>query len=303
MKTTFACVALLVALSGCRAPLSVPAPKEIDDSEKGSSAYLKTLTDDQRQSYMNTKDEYLKGLKEDPAEAKKTYAFDVLDSQKTLGSLGYGTLFTGVVDQRTQDALSLYQMNRGIFPSGNVDVLTSFALSQDQALLNKRIISTGFFSFFAQMWNRYFSADGAWDYQNKSDYSAQASNIECDPKSRLCKESDAIFGFGTALVVGTKDYSITKWDDYRILAEFTDLPCERDQLEIVRDTQKVTLHMISVDKTNPSCKDLMGEATTIDAHLIDMREIDMQRMTELGKRRDALFLYSDSGKKIIEAAK
>jgi hypothetical protein len=153
------------------------------------------------------------------------------------------------------------------------------------------------------MWNRCFSVDGAWDYQNKDDYSVQASHIECDPKSRLCIESDAILGFGTALVVSTKDYSITRWDDYRILAEFTALPCEKDQMEIVRDTQKVTLHMISIDKTNPSCKDLMGEATTIDAHLMDMKELDMQRMTELGKKRDALILYSDSANRIIEAAK
>lgn len=303
MKPTFAYVALLIALSGCRIPPSAPTPGDIQDSEKGSAAYLKTLTEDQHKSYEDQKAAYLKGLKDDPAEAKKTYAFDVLNSQKTLGCLGYGTLFTGVVDSRTQDALSLYQKKRGIFQSGNVDVVTTFALQQDEMLLSKRIVTTGFFSFFAQMWNRYFSVDGAWDYQNKSDYSAQASNIECDPKSRLCKESDAVLGFGTALVVVTKDYNITQWDDYRILAEFSYLPCEKDQLEIVRDTQTVTLHMISIDKDNPHCKDLMGDATTIDAHLIDMRKLEMQRMTELGKKRDALFLYSDSAKKIIEAAK
>jgi hypothetical protein len=303
MKLTFVCVALSIALSGCRVPISAPTPKEIEDSEKGSTAYLKTLSDDQRKSYDDQKDAYLKGLKDDPAGARKTYSFDVLDSQKTLGSLGYGTLFTGVVDSRTQNALSLYQKNKGIFPSGNLDVVTSFSLAQDEALLNKRIITTGFFSFFAQMWNRYFSVDGAWDYQNKDDYSVQASHIECDPKSRLCAESDAVLGFGTALVVATKDYNITQWDDYRILAELTDLPCEKDQLEIVRDTQKVTLHMISIDKTNPSCKDLMGEATAIDAHLMDLKDLNMQRMNDLEKKRTALFQYSESAKKIIESAK
>jgi hypothetical protein len=217
--------------------------------------------------------------------------------------MGYGTLFTGVVDQRTQNALSLYQKNKGIFQSGNVDVMTSFALNQDEMLLNKRIVRTGLFTFFAQLWNRYFSADGAWDYQNKNDYSVQASHIDCDPTSRVCKESDAILGFGTALIVGTKDYNIVKWDDYRILAEFKYPPCEKDQLEIVRDTQTVTLHMISIDKDNPHCKDLLGNETTIDAHLIDMKNLDIQRMTELEKKREALLLYSETAKKIIEAAK
>ncbi len=303
MKSRIASVALLLALNGCRTSLDAPTPADIDASEKGSTAYLKALTDEQRKSYDDEKATYLKGLKDDPAGTKKTYAFDVLESQRTLGSLGYGTLFTGVVDRRTQFALSLYQKNKGIYQSGNVDTVTSFALEQDEVLLNKRIIGTGFFTFFAQMWNQYFSVDGAWDYQNKNDYYVQASHIECNPKSRSCAESDAVLGFGTALMVTTKDYNITKWDDYRILAEFTDLPCEKDQLEIVRDTQEVTLHMVSIDKANPSCKNLMGDATIIDAHLIDMRKLETQRMEELGKKREALFLYSDSAKKVLEPAK
>jgi hypothetical protein len=153
------------------------------------------------------------------------------------------------------------------------------------------------------MWNQYFSVDGAWDYQNRNDYNVQASHIECNPKSRLCTESDGILDFGRVLVVSTRDYTISNWDDYRILAEFADLPCEKDQLEIVRDTQTVTLHMISIDKKNPKCKDLMGDETTIDAHLIDLRNLEMQRTEELEKKREALFLYSDSAKNILEPAK
>jgi hypothetical protein len=70
-----------------------------------------------------------------------------------------------------------------------------------------------------------------------------------------------------------------------------------------RDTQTVTLHMISIDKKNPKCKDLMGDETTIDAHLIDLRNLEMQRTEELEKKREALFLYSDSAKNILEPAK
>ena len=303
MKSKVASVALLLALSGCQMHPTVPTPADIEASEKGSTAYLKTLTDDQLKSYDDDRDAYLKGLKDNSADAKKAYALDVLNSQRTLGTLGYGTLFTGIVDRRTHDALSLYQKNRGIFQSGNVDVVTSFALEQDEVLLNKRLIRTGIFSFFAEMWNQYFSADGAWDYQNKNDYYAQASHIECEPKTRICTESDAVLGFGTSLVVVTKDYSITKWDDYRILAEFVDQPCEKDELDIIRDTQQVTLHMIAIDKENPKCKDLLGDETTIDAHLIDMTKVEMQRMEDLGKKREALFIYSDSAKKILEASK
>ncbi|MGD0158587.1 MAG: hypothetical protein ABSB50_21060 [Terracidiphilus sp.] len=303
MKSKIASVALLLSLSGCRVPPTAPTPADIEASERGSTAYLKALTDDERKNYNNQKAAYLKSLKDNPADAKKEYAFYVLESQKTLGTLGYGTLFTGSVDRRTQDALSRYQKSKGIFQSGNVDLVTSFALSQDEMLLDKRIVTPGGFFYFAQFWNGYFSADGAWDYQNKGDNSVQASHIECNPKSRLCTESDAVLGFGTALVVTTKDYNITKWDDYRILAELTDPPCERDQLEIVRDTQTVTRHIILINKDNPHCKDFMNQETTIDAHLIDLRDLGEQRTADLAKKREALFQYSESAKKIMEAWK
>jgi hypothetical protein len=34
-----------------------------------------------------------------------------------------------------------------------------------------------------------------------------------------------------------------------------------------------------------------------------MTKVEMQRMEDLGKKREALFLYSDSAKKILEASK
>ena len=99
MKSKIASVTLLLALGGCRVPPAVPIPADIEASEKGSTAYLKTLTNEQRQSYDDQKAAYLKGLKDNPAGTKKEYAFYVLESQKTLGTLGYGTLFTGSVDE------------------------------------------------------------------------------------------------------------------------------------------------------------------------------------------------------------
>jgi hypothetical protein len=74
-------------------------------------------------------------------------------------------------------------------------------------------------------------------------------------------------------------------------------------MEIIRDAQTVTLHMISTDKGNPYCKDLMGESTTIDAHLVDGKKISSPRMVEYFKKRAALFQYSDSAKKVIEQMK
>jgi hypothetical protein len=88
IKATLACVALTVTLSGCRVPPSAPTPKETDDSEKGSTAYLKTLNEAQRKSYDDLKADWLKYLKNDPAAAKKNYIHATLQSQMILGEMG-----------------------------------------------------------------------------------------------------------------------------------------------------------------------------------------------------------------------
>ena len=304
MKSKLFFVGLLLAMSGCQVHQSAPTSVDLQSWERGSAAYLQKLTPDERKNYEDAKGEWLKTATGDPAAFKKDNAEAVLFAQRTLGSLGYGVLFTGEFDRSTKQAVSHYQKNNGIFQSGYLDPLTDFAISRDEALLNKGLVSLGLFNFYARSWNHYFAVDGSWDYQNKDDNMAQTSHIECETTTRLCNESYAGLGFGTALVVGIKGYNVTRWDDYRIVAELLTTPCEKDELEIVRDTQTVTLHMTLIDRDKANCKGYAGEATTEDAHLIDGRKTTtMEKQNEMSKKREALYEYSESAKKIIEELK
>jgi hypothetical protein len=303
MKSSSVCLALLLLLIGCKSSPSQSTPESIKVAEQGSAAYLHSLSVNDRKSYDDLNAEWLKDQGSDPAAFKKYYASVVVESQTILGRLGYGTLFTGIVDDRTRNALLGYQKKNGIFQSGSVDPLTFYALDKDEKVLDESIVTTDWFIFNARSWNRYFSAEGAWDYKNKDEFIVQSDQIECDKSSGTCTDASASLVASSSLGVVTNSYRITKWDDYRILAELVDLPCEKDQIEIVRDEQTVTMHMISIDKDNPACNKLMGNPTTIDAHLVDWKKIGMPRIETLQKKRALLLQYSDSAKEIIQAGK
>jgi hypothetical protein len=51
---------------------------------------------------------------------------------------------------------------------------------------------TASYFFFSREWNRYFSADGAWDYQNKEGDYIQSSTIKCDKSLRKCTQANGI---------------------------------------------------------------------------------------------------------------
>jgi hypothetical protein len=61
--------------------------------------------------------------------------------------------------------------------------------------------------------------------------------------------------------------------------------------------------MNSVDKDNASCKEFMGDATTLDAHLVGWDRIGQSREDVLNKKRASLFQFSESARKIIEETK
>jgi hypothetical protein len=307
MNPRFVYFLLLLVFVGCKVQPSTPTPMAIDDAEKGSTAYLQSLGPENRKSYDDLKADWINKQKGGSADFEKTYfPRAVLQSQTILGELGYGTLFTGIVDDRTRDALLLYQKKNGIFQSGNVDPLTWFSLGEDEKVLNDRLTLTSSFFFFAKRWNEYFSANGAWDYKNKDEGTIDSSTIECDKSSGTCKEADGIemtlFGM-SSVQVSTTDFRIIKWNDFEIVAEDTALNCEKDQIVIVRDERTVTMHMISTNPGNEDCRKLMGDTSTIDAHLKGEEEIGKARREAIQKKRASLLQFSDTAKQIIQAGK
>lgn len=305
MKSSLICIGALVVLVGCKTKMLAPTPAEIDEAEKGSATYLQTLKADDRKSYDDLKADWLKQGKSDPAATNRFYSQAVLQSQTVLGQMGYGTLFTGTVDARTRSAIMQYQKEKGIYQSGNIDPVTFFALTADEDLLNERLVTPSTYNFYGDNWNEYFSADGGWDYRNQAGSWPVSSHIECSKSESLCTESDgteaSIFGFTSVQATSTV-FRITKWSDYELDAENIE-PCEKDQMVIVRDEKSVTMHMISTQPDSISCHKLMGDASVLDAHLVDGTEINKAHRDDVQKRRAALYQFSDAAKKILEPSK
>jgi hypothetical protein len=300
MKPLFLCLTLLL-LVGCRTQLSAPNAADIDNAEKGSATFLQTLTAEDRKKYDYLEADWLKYEKGDRAAYKKIYQQSVLQSQAILGRLGYGTLFTGTLDDRTRNALLQYQKKTGIFESGNVDPPTYFALKEDDSVLDDRLVITSPFSFSAEQWNEHFSATGAWDYKNKD--SVMSSSIECVKSSGLCTETDAHEStlFWTYLLLVTNDFTITKWDDHRIEAVHS-VACENDQLIVVRDEQTVTMHGIPTDPDSVSCTKLAGNVVIV-GHLKDGIKLDDSRRETVEKKRKSLFQFSENAQALLQAPK
>lgn len=305
MKMKLACLTALVIFVGCKTDFSPPTPAEIDQSEKGSGTFIQALKADDRKSYGDLKADWLKQGKADPAAMKKLYSQAVLQSQTILGRMGYGTLFTGTVDGRTQDAIRQYQKKNGIYESGNIDPVTYFALDADDKVLDDRLVMTTSFFFSAQRWNEYFSASGGWDYRNQGDGSVVSSFIDCLKSEGYCTEADGtemtLFGF-TSVQVATTIFQVTKWNDYEIDAENVQ-PCEKDQIVAIRDEKTVTMHMISTEPDSISCHKFMGDAPVVDAHLKGEDEIGKARREAVQKKRETLYQFSDAAKDLMRPSK
>lgn len=300
-----AAILFLTQLSGCRQSAS-PTPQAIEEAEKHSVTYLQSLNAEDRKSYEDSKADWLKHLKDDATSFEKTgYPRNVLESQTILGRLGYGTLFTGVFDGRTREALLLYQKKNGIYQSGMVDPLTWFALGDDEKVLDDRDVRTGSFDFFAKEWSEYFFASGAWDYRNKDAGFIESSNIDCYKPTHTCTEADGmelVFGRFVSVQASTTDFAITQWNDSEIVAEKS-FPCERDQIVIDRDERTVTMHMISTNPDNENCRKEMGDARVEDAHLMGSDEIGKAHREAIQKKRASLLQFSDTAARLFQEAK
>jgi hypothetical protein len=171
----------LASVGNCQAPSGTP---------KGDSTatYLQSLSDEERKDYEALKAEWDKMRGSDATQLAKWQDKMVLMAQVTLGRFGYGTKFTAVLDQATQEALRTYQAYKGIPVSGQLDSLTFFALTDDDKIADQHFVDFGDYQF---LWrDGYFSGTGAWDRLNDSEYSVRSTQLECEKDT--CVETDAV---------------------------------------------------------------------------------------------------------------
>ncbi|HZT35918.1 MAG TPA: peptidoglycan-binding domain-containing protein [Nitrososphaera sp.] len=263
-------------------------------------SYLRTLSQSERKNYEDLKADW-EEKKADPTAFKKMRARITLQCQMILGRFGYGTMFTSVMDSRTQGALRAYQSKNGIPMSGDVDPLTYYYLTRDDDAADKQAtVLPAFYFTYSEV---YASAIGAWDRMNTSDESITITTLECFKETGTCIAADAmqlqILG-SPGLSAKMTQYRIVKWDQYELVAEDTTPPCERDQLFINHQEKSVTMLSTPTYKQE-GCGKMLGKPETLIYHLLDSGALYKQRMEAAGKAKTSLYQFSNEAKTLFKS--
>ena len=263
--------------------------------------YLRALSPDQRKDYEALKADWEKQTKRvSPDKVKAFRAKVTLHSQFILGRFGYGTSFTSVLDDRTREALRTYQVKNRLPVSSDVDAITYYALTKDSDAADEQVTMLLKYSLYFE--GDFVSADGAWDRMNESESSVQTAHLECYRDRRTCLEADAtqarILGF-PSLIPQLREYTVTKWDAFELVAEDSTPDCERDQLLINKQENSVAIISTPTYK-HEGCKKLLGKPETVTYRLIDGFELYNRRNAAAQAAKRNLYQVSGEAKTLLE---
>ena len=205
-------------------------------------------------------EEYFKELKEkNPAEWNKLHAQDILDAQETLASFGYGTTFTATLDEKTTEALRVFQKRSGLPVTGDVDTATVQRLIQDKAELERKIPLGPVYTFDDADWKNFIKAEGAWFEQGKEPDAKTPvipAVVECYKSLGLCIQA-GVFSEGSE-TIRLWLYEIERWDEYEIVTKPYDLPCGRETMHINRPGKTVLRINTAAYKNSKACTKMFG---------------------------------------------
>ena len=176
---------------------------------------------------------YYRGLQkliqEKPAEYEKQRRMFTLVTQMLLGRLGYDVgPFDGQIGQRTQNALGLYQENRGL--PVTLDPLsfeTNKQISADFAALEQHAVDLPALLISTAAWDDgYVFAEGTWAIRGGDmAWPEQTSKINCFRDLGICIEATATIessALGTGewhLVLDLHTYRVERWNAVEIVTK------------------------------------------------------------------------------------
>jgi Putative peptidoglycan binding domain len=282
MHVKYLCCALVALL------LPVIAQTQVADK------FVASLNADERKDLRALQDDWTKHEK--MPDFSSYQAKSLVVSQMVLGTLGYGTKFTGVADAQTKEAIAAYQSSREIAPSGVLDAETFWSLTRDGDWVDERVTSMIPFDLYWQ--DDSITANGVWDRMNDKATYLESTNIECDRAKGKCIEADAMLSFNV-LVAKQTEFEVTKWDEYEVVAEDSTPACERDELRINHQEKSVTVISTPTYK-NESCAKALGKPETVTYRLVSGTEIAADRSRTLQLHRKALYLLTADARAIMD---
>ena len=219
-----------------------------------------TQTDNQETYYQGL----VKLKREKSVEYEKQRRMFTFFTQMLLGRLGYDAgPFDGVLGDRTQAALGLYQKNRGLpITRDPLSFETSKQISADLAALEQQTISLPPLSVSTDSWDEgYVFAEGTWTLSGgKLAWPKQTSKINCLRNLGICLEATAslesgVLGWGERhLSVDLDTYQIERWDDVELVTRPRhQAPCVQ-HVRRIRRVQKSVTGIRGAVPTDKSCE-------------------------------------------------
>jgi hypothetical protein len=154
----------------------------------------------------------------------------IVTAQQTLARFGYGTKFTGEMDEWTTNALMEYQKHSGLPVTGDLDERTRKQLWSDRDAIRKPVMAGGVYSFSAS--GGLLTAEGLWLKRGDSIDSlmwdsVQLAHVECrnydgdrhclDSYNVLVKMYQEDFTISSADITQS---DLTQWDESHVEAEY-----------------------------------------------------------------------------------
>jgi hypothetical protein len=187
--------------------------------------------------------------KKDP----KQYAELIMGVQLLLAKLGYGTTFTGDLDDYTKRALKEYQRYNGLPVTGEMNFETFQKVNADSVVSSKDAVMLPPSESSLESWDKgYVSVSGTWLNAGEDDIPMpQASQISCFKDLGICLESQAVV-FKGMLKADEDLYEIERWDNLEIVTKPIQGTCTRTITRINRSQSLVTSIRSKISKQSAS---------------------------------------------------
>jgi hypothetical protein len=256
----------------------------------------------------NEQQEYEKKLKQfqqtDPTNYEKIKRAKTLEAQTVLGRYGYGVgPYSGMLDEKTQQALKLYQKNNNLPINGDpLDFLTSKKIEEDNSLKGVHDVILGQKAINFESWDLgYVMAEGTWTIINaEAGIPLQTSRIFCNQRNATCIEASASLGADMVLAADLDIYEIERWDKNEILTK----PLQKLCVQYVRLFNRAQNSINGIRTTlsrDGLCKGI--EQRSIYTELSDGVEISVNRQIEYIRKEEKKYQYTDEALKFFERNK
>src|SRR5580704_2054408 len=230
-------------------------------------------------------------IRKDP----RSWAQSLLESQESLAKFGYGTLFTGKLDDRTKEALRAYQGKNHLPATGDLDFATWKRIQHDGISLEADIPIGPMYVFNDSDWDNVVTAQGIWLEQGKeptSETPLRTTRIECFKPNKVCVAAT----HGDTLI-NIQYLNIARWDKFEIETQPDDLPCGREYIEINRSQKTVLTVNTAAYKNEEACTKLFGPpGKPMISRLADDEPLINVKLKALREARDRILVIPPDAK-------